>query len=129
MSRRSQWWRETATLLGLAGLLVTLVFSTLAARQSARDDKQQREAVQVGLITDLNARAIEAERSINDSRIPDATCEHGTLGRHDDATLRAALSDYDYLAWLFNTGTVKIAKARQLMTARLVDGWHIARSF
>jgi len=130
--RTRRWWRETATVLGLAGLLVTLFFNTLAARQSAGDDREQREAVQVGLITDLNARAIEAERLIDDSELPDVRCDDAPLSglsRHNEAVLRVALGHYDYLAWLFNTGTLTMDQAKRYLARRLTSGWSVAQDF
>jgi hypothetical protein len=63
-SPSSPWWRQAATLLGAIGLFVTLLFNTLAVRQSAQQDHQARETAQISLLTQLNSNASDSERAI-----------------------------------------------------------------
>jgi len=127
---RSPWWREAATLLGVVGLLVTLVFNTVAVRQSARQDVESRETSQIGLLTQLNANASDSERAINATEAPDKLC--GPPEPPDDRIrppLLAGLDYYEYLAWLFNHGRVTVTGSRVFFAERMIEGWRLGRHF
>lgn len=128
---RSPWWREAATLLGVIGLFVTLVFNTLAVRQSAEQDHQARETAQIGLLTDLNAKASDSEREINETRAPEGLCDASPtpLDAADEAALRAALDYYQHLAWLFNHGRLTVTGSRDFFAGRMIDGWRLGRHY
>jgi hypothetical protein len=126
----SPWWRHAATLLGVLGLLVTLVFNTLAVRQSAQQDNEARETAQIGLLTQLNSNASESEAAINRTPAPATLCEPAApLDPPDDAAVHAALDYYEYLAWLFNHGRLTVSDSRAFFRGRMTDGWRLGRHF
>ena len=126
----SPWWRQAATLIGVSGLCVTLVFNTLAVRQSAQQDHQARETAQIGVLTQLNSNASDSERAINETPAPDKLCVPAApLEPADNAALRAALDYYEYLAWLFNHGRLTVTGSRDFFGGRMIDGWRMARHF
>ena len=128
--KRSPWWGQAATLLGVIGLLVTLVFNTLAVRQSAQQDNEARETAQISLLTQLNADASASESAINQTSVPDARCETiAPLDRRGDVALRAALDYYEYLSWLFNHGRLTVRDSRAFFGKRMIDGWRLGRHF
>jgi hypothetical protein len=130
---RSPWWRQAATRLTVLGLLVTLFFNTLAVTQGARDAKRSRETEQIGLLTQLNSDATDAEAAINATPAPHKPCngrsDQSTLNTKDDAALRDAVHDYEYLAWLFNHKRVTVGDARVFFGGRMIDGWRLARRY
>jgi hypothetical protein len=127
---RSPWWSQAATLLGVIGLLVTLVFNTLAVRQSAQQDNEARETAQISLLTQLNSDASDSESAINETSVPDARCGAITpLDRRGDVALRAALDYYEYLSWLFNHGRLTVGDSRAFFGKRMIDGWRLGRHF
>jgi hypothetical protein len=72
-TRSSPWWRQAATLLGVTGLFVTLVFNTLAVRQSAQQDNEARETAQISLLTQLNSNTSDGEHAISASSAPESS--------------------------------------------------------
>lgn len=127
---RSPWWREAATLLGVVGLFLTLLFNTLAVRQSARQDVEGRETAQIGLLTQLNSNASDAERAINDTQAPDDLCEPSAPPDEESASaLLAGLDYYEYLSWLFNRERLTVKDSRDFFAERMTDGWRMARHF
>jgi hypothetical protein len=129
-TRSSPWWRQAASLLGVIGLFVTLVFNTLAVRQSAQQEREARETAQISLLTQLNSNASDSERAINASSAPDKRCvPAASLGTRDNASLHAALDYYEYLSWLFNRGRLTVPGARDFFGVRMIDGWRLGRHF
>jgi hypothetical protein len=129
-TRSSPWWRQAATLLGVIGLFVTLVFNTLAVRQSAQQDNEARETAQISLLTQLNSNASDSERPINESGVPDRLCGPvAPMDRRDSASLHEALDYYEYLSWLFNHGRLTVTGARDYFGERMIDGWRLGRHF
>jgi hypothetical protein len=106
----SPGWRQAATLLGVTGLFVTLVFNTLAVRQSAQQDNEARETAQISLLTQLNSNASDGEHAIRASSAPEKLCDPAAplLGTRDSASLHEALDYHEYLAWLFNHGRLTV---------------------
>ncbi len=130
-TRTRPWWRQVATLLGVAGLAATLVFNTLAVRQSAQQDHQSRETAQIGLLTQLNSNASDSERAINETPAADDRCDATPppLAGSANAKLLAGLDYYEYLSWLFNHGRLTVADARGFFGPRMIDGWRLGRKF
>jgi hypothetical protein len=126
-TRSSPWWRQAATLLGVIGLFVTLLFNTLAVRQSARQDSQAREAAQISLLTELNSNASNSERAISQSGAPDTLCDPHPPppDARDSASLHEALDYYEYLSWLFNHDRLTVTGARDFFGGRMIDGWRL----
>jgi hypothetical protein len=129
-SPSSPWWRQAATLLGAIGLFVTLLFNTLAVRQSAQQDHQARETAQISLLTQLNSNASDSERAINETTAIDKLCDPvAPLDAAENALLHAALDYYEYLSWLFNHGCLTVAGSREFFGRRMIDGWRLGRHF
>jgi hypothetical protein len=130
-TRSSPWWRQAATLLGVTGLFVTLLFNTLAVRQSAQQDNQARETAQISLLTQLNSNASDSEHAMNESSAPEKLCDPAAppLGTHDSASLHEALDYYEYLSWLFNDGRLTVTGSRDFFGRRMIDGWRMGGHF
>ncbi len=127
-----RWWRDVATLVGVLGLLVTLVFNTIAVRgqldQARRDaDRavETRRYTEIGVLTQLASEARASDRVIESGRLLDLRCDtdftFSKLKRRDEAALRQALGVYDYMAWLFNEGDIALSTARRLWGPRVID--------
>ena len=128
--RRSPWWSQAATLLGVIGLLVTLVFNTLAVRQSAQRDREARETAQISLLTQLNSDASDSDSAINKTTVPDARCDTiAPLDGPGGVALHAALDYYEYLSWLFNHGRLTVGDSRAFFGKRMIDGWRLGHHF
>jgi hypothetical protein len=127
---RGPWWREAATLLGVLGLLITLIFNTLAVRQGTKQTKETRETAQISLLTQLNSYATNSERGMNDTPAPQNQCNPFVpLSPPDEAAVRAALDYYEYLAWLFNHRRLTVTNSRPFFGSRMIVGWRLARHY
>ena len=123
-----RWWRQTATLLGVIGLVVTLVFNTIAVRHSAQQDDESRETAQISLLTQLNSNLSDSEHAINETDAPEKQCHPlALMSDADDAALHAGLDYYEYLAWQFNHGRLTVGGARDFFGPRMIDGWRMGR--
>jgi hypothetical protein len=107
------WWRDHATVLAVAGLLLTLIFNTIGVWaqfvQARRDTDQARETrlyTQIGVLTQLGNELRSTQRLIDGSKLLKLFCDpdyHGSdLSRAAEAVLREGLGVYDFMAWLFN---------------------------
>lgn len=114
-------------MVAVAALLVTLVFNALGVWEGAQDDKHARETEQIRLLTDLNARLTDAEVKANAGGLPAKRCKEPDVSAAQDADLRAALSYYEYLAWLYNAGELKDTNSRRVFAPRLIDGKDVAQ--
>lgn len=112
MSEKSTW-RDVATWIALAGVLVTLVFNTVGVFLSVNEEKRQaREAAssaqfarlsrldtQFGMLSSLsgllnrNNVDLAVIRVCSGTKPPSRRVTHKVL---------SAAANYDYLAWLFN---------------------------
>jgi hypothetical protein len=130
-TKSKPWWRQVATLVGVAGLAATLVFNTLAVRTSAQQNRQTRETAQIGLLTTLNSNASDSEREINETQAVDHLCDTtpAPLDDADSAALLAGLDYYSYLSWLFNHDRLTVAGSRDFFGERLIYGWRLGRHF
>jgi hypothetical protein len=128
-----------ATLVAVLGLLVTLIFNTIAVwgqLDQAQDDARQarieadradeaRLYTQIGVLTQLADAARSTERVINDSRLPALRCDPNYQGASDikpadEAALREALGVYDFMAWLFNQGYMPSREALPIWAPRMI---------
>jgi hypothetical protein len=122
--------RDAATLLGVTGLLVTLVFNTLAVRQGTKQSVEARETAQIGLIAQLNSNATDTERALGETPAPQRQCDRFVpLKASDDAAVRAVLDYYEYISWLFNHGRLTVASSREFFGGRMIAGWRLARHY
>jgi hypothetical protein len=122
------WWADIATILAVAGLLVTMIFNTLAVRDGARQSEFQageaatsaRQArlarldAQVGMLTSVSAFLQQTAARVSETRAPEKLCHPELrLSKREVEALFTQVESYDYLAWLFNqrTWTMKSAEA------------------
>jgi hypothetical protein len=128
-------WRESATILGLIGLLVTMVFNTVGVCQQVdQADRARQEAIQtridtqIGLLTQLNALSAEAEREVVAVRVDFDRCRiDWKASPKQRAAVARALRYYDYLAWLFNRRQVALASAREYAREGMLDMYQLAK--
>jgi hypothetical protein len=128
-NRDEPWWRKGATLVGVVGLLITLLFNTLGVRDGAKQTKESRETQQIGLLTQLDNSATNAEETINSTSATEACdggSDQGELKVADDAKLLASVRYYEYLAWLFNHKRLTVDKSRDYFGVRMINGWRLA---
>jgi hypothetical protein len=127
-------WREAATILGLTGLLVTMVFNTVGVCQQVdQADRARQEATQtridtqIGLVTQLNALSAEAERDVVAAGVDLDRCriDWKPTPQQRAAVARAARY-YDYLAWLFNQRQVALSSAREYAAKGMLDMYELA---
>jgi hypothetical protein len=118
------------TLLGVLGLLITLIFNAIGVWKGAQQDEQRRETEQIGLVTQLQSSAIDTERAVvAGGAAGDAQCAgglEGSLDAEDAADLRATLGYYENLAWLFNDGRLTVKGSRRFFSVRMIDGLRLA---
>lgn len=122
------WWADIATLVAFAGLLVTMVFNTLAVRESAKQSELQADEAarsaeqarltrldaQIGMLTSLSSFLQQTSARVDRTRAPEKLCRPELkLSEPEVAALFTQVEGYDYLAWLFNqpTWTMESAKA------------------
>jgi hypothetical protein len=128
-----------ATVVAVLGLLVTLIFNTVAvwgqleqaekdaeqARLDARRAEESRLYTQIGVLTQLATEARSSQRVIERSALPALRCRdkyHGSDMRPaDEAALREALGVYDFMAWLFNDGYMPSDGALPIWAPRMID--------
>jgi hypothetical protein len=136
---RREWWRDVATLVGVLGLLITLIFNTVGVwgqlRQAEQDAEQakidaeraeeSRLYTQIGVLTQLATEARSSQRVIDRSRLPELRCTPGYNGsdmkRPEEAALREGLGVYDFMAWLFNSGYTPSEDVLQVWAPRMID--------
>ena len=138
------WWRDAATGIALAGLVVTMVFNTIGvwqqvaqskvtsrqATQAAAQARQTRQDTQITLLTELNALAGESDRRISLTRLPEARCAAGyDPSRREAAAIAAAVQYYDFLAWLFNERHVTMDSAKRYWTPSMLEAQDLAATF
>ncbi len=89
--------------------------------QGAQQEEQARETEQLRLLTTLNDRLTEAEARLDAGGVGDRSCDDTfDPGRGRLAELRAALSYYEYLAWLYDEGELQATNSRDVFAPRLL---------
>ena len=118
-----KWWREVPTLVAVIGLLVTLMFNTAGVWLQLGQSEQAREDTALGLLTQLNGLARQAEAQLTGVRA--ANCKGDDLKRTDRAALIEAAQYYDYLAWLFNAKHIDMAAARRFWAPSMIETYEL----
>jgi hypothetical protein len=120
-ARRSR--RDITTLLAVLGLFVTMVFNTVGVWQYVAQTKRDRVASELGLLTQLNGLARQAEGRLTGVR--DAVCSARRPKPRDGAALIEAAQYYEYLAWLFNAHHVTMREARQYWAPSMIQTYEL----
>lgn len=138
--RTRPWWAEVATLVAIGGLLVTLVFNTLAVRQSAQQAELQADEAaraaeqarlarldaQVGMLTSVSSFLHETDASVAQTHAEDQLCRPELrLSPKARAELLTQIASYDYLAWLFNRGTWTMEAAKSYWGPNMVQAFDV----
>ena len=121
-----------ATVVAVLGLLVTLIFNTVAvwrqleqSRLEARRAEESRLYTQIGVLTQLASEARSSQRVIDRSALPELRCRRNYHGNDmlpaDEAALREALGVYDFMAWLFNDGYMPADGVLPIWAPRMID--------
>jgi hypothetical protein len=131
--RRLRRW-DVATLVAIVGLLVTMVFNTMSARQSADQAKHSAEQARLGridsqavMLTSLSSYLqrtnVALERLDADALRCNAVIEPSSKQR---AAILTQLAAYDYLAWLFNQETWTMNAAKRYWGPSILRAHEIA---
>jgi hypothetical protein len=132
-ARRAEW-RAAATMVALAGVLITLIFNTINVRsttlqlkQAADDARASRMDAQVGMLTSLSlflqARDIELSHTSAARKLchPQITVAAGAR-----AALTRQLKNYDYLAFLFNQPMWTLKAAKDYWAPSMIHAFDVA---
>jgi hypothetical protein len=117
------WWREVPTVIAVIGLLGTLLFNTLAVWMQLGQSKQTQKAAELGLLTQLNGLAHQAERQTAGVYV--ALCNGDPANLEDEAALLEAAQHYDYLAWLFNHDHIRVPSARSYWSGNMITTYEL----
>jgi hypothetical protein len=129
-------WADLATLIALAGLIVTMVFNTIGVRRSVEQAEREAEQAriarhnaQVGMLTSLSSFLQRTEVALAQTRAADKRCRPQIqLSTRDRATILTQLQNYDYLAWLFNQPTWTMEQAKRYWGPNMLRAFDIANS-
>lgn len=124
--------RDVATVIGVAGLLVTLVFNTIGVWRAEEQARKSRIATEVNLLTQVGDGANQAAQAVVASGANDKRCDQGaglSLTDAEEAKLQSALTYYDYMAWLFNDEHVTLPSAKRYWGRDMWDAYDLGRTF
>lgn len=112
---------DISTLTAVAGLAVALVFNALQVRDSAKQERETRQATQLELLTELNGLVTPFQTKVVplSPEFRRAEDGNGSLSNSTNANFAATLTNLNYLAWLFDNGYVAIPAARQLWSPEM----------
>lgn len=116
----------------MLGLIITLVFNTLGVWFQLDQARQSKNVSELGLVTELNTIAQQAEAKINATDLPDRRCKSdqtGLLRDGEEAALAVALKNYDYLAWLFARDHVMLTDANDYLAPAMIDAYQFGGVF
>jgi len=125
-------WRDASVVVAAIGLFLTLAFNTFTVWRSERETRKARIANEVSLLTQVGESSNRASQDLVASGANDDRCKKAvafSLNDRDEARLVAALTYYDYLAWLFNKGQVKLASAKEYWGPQMIDVYRLGRIF
>jgi hypothetical protein len=120
-ARRSRL--TVGTLIAVLGLVVTMVFNTVGVWQGVAQTKRDRVASELGLLTQLNGLARQAEGRLTGVR--ESVCSARRPRPRDGAALIEAAQYYEYLAWLFNAGHVTMSDARRYWAPSMIQTYEL----
>jgi hypothetical protein len=135
---RRRSWEGVSVAIAVVGLRVALVFNTVGVWRQVEQDqlaveqaRQTRVFTQLGLLTQLGLTVTASERaaaSANEHRCDGGTLTN-TLDPEDKAALWEALSNYEYLAWLFNHKHLTLSSARRFWAPYMLDAYNLGTTF
>jgi hypothetical protein len=117
------WWRDIGTVIAVVGLLVTLGFNTGGVWMQLAQSEQAQDDLALGLLTNLNGIAHQAERQL--AGVRSSLCDGRVASTKDEAALIEAAQNYDYLAWLFNDGHIDMPSARRYWSASMITTYEL----
>jgi hypothetical protein len=144
-AERRRWWRDVATVVAIAGLLLTLLFNTIGVwrqlEQAQQDAEQARlEAVraaeartytQIGVLTQLSTEARASQRAVDSSDLVALHCRRdyrrSDISRREEVALRQALGVYDFMSWLSNAGHMPSDDALAAWEPRMIEAARMGR--
>ncbi|MEA2365936.1 MAG: hypothetical protein QOE69_3138 [Thermoleophilaceae bacterium] len=129
---RRAWWRDISTAVGVAGLLLALIFNTIGVWRSEREARKSRVASEVSLLTQVGNGANQAARALTESGANDKRCLKAAglaLNDSEEARLADALNYYDYLAWLFNHDQITLQSAKDYWGPDMLDVYELGKKF
>jgi len=121
-----------STTIGIAGLLVALIFNTIGVWRAEREARKSRIAAEVSLLTQVGEGANRAAQALVASGANDKRCLKAAglaLNDSEEARLSDALNYYDYLAWLFNHDQITLESAKQYWGPDMLDVYDLGRKF
>ena len=136
------WWRENATLVAVVGLVVTMIFNTIGvwlqvgqarvaskqAELAAQAASRARVDTQLGLVTQLNSLAADADRDVVAAGIQDTRCQVGHVWTPKErAVVNRAAQYYDFLAWLFQQRAIVLDAARRYTAPAMLAMFELSR--
>jgi hypothetical protein len=134
---RRRSWEGWSVAVAVVGLLVALVFNTIGVwrqleqnQQAVEQAKQTRVFTQLGLLTQLGLTVTASERAAANAN--EHRCDKDTLNSlrpPETAALWEALSNYEYLAWLFNHKHLTLSSARTFWTPYMLDAYKLGTTF
>lgn len=101
-------WATISTLTAIGGLVVALVFNSVQVANNAAETKHSRETTEVQLFTQLNGLVTRSVGQINSQ----GGLSLEGLTPRQEANFQEALTNFEYLAWLFNNQFITIQAAR-----------------
>lgn len=134
-------WTNIATIVAVVGLLVTLVFNTLAVREGARQSELQADEAarsarqarlarldaQIGMLTSVSSFLQQTSAKVSETRAPDKLCRPELrLSKPAVASLFTQVESYDYLAWLFNQETWTMDSAKAYWAPDMLQAFNMA---
>jgi hypothetical protein len=101
-----------------------LAFNTVGVWLQVGQTAQARDDTALALLTQLNGLAREAEAQTFVARR--AYCTNDLVRPKDRAAVMEAAQYYDYLAWLFNAGHVRMESARRYWAKSMLETYELA---
>src|SRR3954454_24887267 len=98
-AQKASSWREAATLVALAALLVTMGFNTVSVRASAKSARDTRRDAEISLLTALSTFLKAGERDLARPSVEPARCDNldRPLSAANQLRVLATLDGFDYL--------------------------------
>jgi hypothetical protein len=104
----------------VASLVLALVFNALQVRDSAQQARENKQATELQLLTQLNGLVAESQVTVDPLSREFRRAEGaGVLSAKTNASFGQVLKNMDYLAWLFDDGFIAIPGARHMWQRRM----------
>jgi hypothetical protein len=103
---RARWFIATA--IAVSTLAAGVIFGSIQVAHNTAETKRAREATELQLLTQLNGVVTESVRRVNSQ----GSLNLAGLPARQRANFEEAISNFDYVAWLFKHGFVAVPAAR-----------------